>query len=246
MGFHVAVVIVLSIVNGFNFSKWKHTKDEVVWVSLPKGTTDTPGSQMKKSQNLPQTTIQEQKEAMKSAPQGQKKADMTYKPPVVQKKITKPVPQRPGLPDSRISNALAKMQKFAAKKDAPPEAAQIPDQQAGGFTYGTSKGPYVAPNDPEYVMYQAKIQKKVMDEWILPLKYTEQATGLVARLIVHINEKGEVIQTEWDKKSGDPVFDMSTQRAVEKAAPLDLPPERLKNEVFSEGFAIEFSPLAKQ
>jgi len=245
LGAHVAVFLISLVVPALFGRPYKFSQDKVVWVNVPKGTSNTLGSPLKKSAGLPQSTIEEQKNALKAAPSGQpKKPLMSYTPPN-QKPEKKPqnIPQRIGLPASKVDSALARMQKMVAmKKKVEQEAAQVPDTQPGGFTFGSGTGPYVSPDDPEYVMYQLKIRQKIMDQWILPMKYTEQASGLICRIIVHINDRGEVIATEWDQKSGDPSFDLSAQRAVQKAAPLDLPPERLKYEVFNEGFIVEFKP----
>ena len=194
---------------------------------------------MKRSENLPKTTIEEQKQALESPPLGQKKPLMTYPAPRQEKKALPKSPPKPGSPDSRIDDALSRIQKQVAKK-AVPEAAQIPESRPGGFTYGSASGSYIPPTDPEYVAYQAKIRQRIMNEWILPMKYSE--FGLVCKVVVHVNDRGEVMEREWEQKSGNPSFDLSAMRAIEKASPLDIPPDRLKYEVSQEGFIIEFKP----
>lgn len=247
LGTHVGIFLIALVAPSLLGKPYKFRQDKVVWVNVPKGTSNTLGSPLKKSTGLPQSTIEEQKMALKAAPSGQeKKPSMTYTPP--NQKIEKRpqnVPQRRGLPHSRIDNALAKMEKMVAmKKKVEQEAGQVPETQPGGFTFGNTTGPYVSPDDPEYVMYQLKIRQKIMEQWILPMKYVEQASGLICRLIVHINDRGEISETEWEAKSGDPSFDLSAQRAIQKASPLDTPPERLKYEVYNEGFIVEFKPAA--
>ena len=242
--FHVVFLIIFSS----NLFHWNHSPkiSDVTWVTLPRGTSNQLGSPMKKSQGLPKTTIEEQQKALESPPPGQKKSEMTYEPdPKTQKPDPKkPVPRNPGAPDSRIDDAIARMAKEAAKKKAEPEAAQIDNQTPGGFIHGSDKGQYVSPNDPEYVMYQAKIFQRVMNEFIVPQKF--EGEPISCKIIVHINEKGDVSMTEWEQKSGNESFDMAALRAVEKASPLDIPPERLKYEVFNEGFSMEFKPQPKQ
>ncbi|HSA58915.1 MAG TPA: TonB C-terminal domain-containing protein [bacterium] len=249
LGLHVGLSAVLLIAPSFFGRSHRFQQEKVVWVNVPFGTSDTIGSPLKKSEGLPKTTIQEQKDAMQSARSGQKKSSMTYTPPQSQKTAEKTpaaVPKREGQPKSRIDDALSRMQKKVAMKQAQPEAAQVPETQPGGFTFGSPTGTYVSPDDPEYVLYQAKIRKRVMDQWILPMKYADGGMGLICRIVVHMNERGEVVETEWEQKSGNPSFDLSAMRAVEKASPLDIPPERLKYEVYNEGFIIEFKPTAAQ
>ncbi len=228
LALHLSAFVCLAFFPSLGFRKFRIGEEKIVWVNLPKGAADILGSPLKKSKGLPKTTIEEQKKALESPAAGRKKSSMTYRS------------------DSRIENALARAQKEVAMKKAEPEAAQIPETQPGGFTFGTTTGPYVPPDDPEYVMYQARIRKRIMNEWIIPLKFTEQQMGLICKIVVHMNDRGEVTETEWDQKSGNPSFDMSALRAVEKASPLDIPPERLKHEVYNEGFIVEFNPAAAQ
>ena len=239
---HIGVFLLILISPFFpKTSSFRHEK--IVWVSLPKGGSNQFGHTIKKSEGLPKTTIQEQKKALESPPKGQKKSEMTYTVPKT--RLGKET-QKKGEADSRIEEALSRVQRQIAMKKMVPEAAQIPQAQPGGFVYGSPKGPYLSPEDPEYVLYQTKIRQRIMNEWILPLKYAEGDFGLICRIIVHMNERGEVVQTEWDKKSGNPSFDLSAMRAIEKASPLDIPPERLKYEVIQEGFIVEFNPRAAQ
>lgn len=248
-------------------SKRYFSQEPIVWVNIPKGTAEQWGSPIKKSTALPQTTIQEQKKALESPPVGvPNPPQMTYTPPMVkevprlptpekiepQKKIppvkevpkTVTPPRRTGHPMSRIDQALARIQKEVATKKAEPEAGQVPDAPAGGFSVGNTTGQYVPPNDPEYVLYQMKIRQRIMNQWIVPLKFTEEAMGLVCRIVVHINDQGDVVQKEWERRSGNDAYDLSAMRAIERASPLDIPPDRLKFEVLNEGFAVEFRPQA--
>lgn len=236
------MLVLLMIAPALFGKKIQFNQEKVVWVNVPLGTADQIGTPLKKATGLPKTTIQEQKDALQSAPSGKKKSSMTYKTPQTEKKTTPPVPTREGNPKSRIDDALSRMQKKVALKKAIPEAAQVPDAPPGGFTFGSANGPYVSPDDPEYVMYQAKIRQRIMSQWVLPMKYADGGMGLICRIIVHMNDRGEVVETEWETKSGNPSFDLSAERAVQKASPLDIPPERLKYEVYNEGFIVEFKP----
>ena len=244
-GLHCTAFLILTV-SPF-LPKHSFRQEKIVWVTLPRGAANQWGTPVKKSEGLPKTTIQEQKKALESPPAGEKKPQWTYKPPEAARKPPAPAPpKRPGHPDSRIEEALARAQKQVAMKKAEPEAAQVPETRPGGFTYGTATGPYISPEDPEYVMYQAKIRQRIMNEWIMPLKLADEALGLICKIVVHINSQGDVMETEWDQKSGNPSFDLSAMRAIEKASPLDIPPDRLKYEVFNEGFTVEFKPQMQQ
>lgn len=245
LGLHVGAALALFIIPGIFSSSHRINKDKVVWVSVPLGKANQLGTPLKKATALPKNTITEQKDALKSPPPGQKPNTMTHtQAPKTPPKQTPPPPKQVGHPDSRIENALARMQQKVASKPVEQTAAQVPDGQPGGFEFGSANANNVPITDPEYVLYQAKIRQKIMDQWIVPLKFVEQGSGLICRIIVHMNERGEVTQTEWETKSANPAFDLSAERAVQKASPLDIPPDRLKDEVLNEGFIVEFKPQA--
>ncbi|MFA4874894.1 MAG: energy transducer TonB, partial [bacterium] len=115
------------------------------------------------------------------------------------------------------------------------------------FKYGTSNKPLkVPPSDPEYLKYQATVRYRVMREWIVPQKYTEEGGGNYnARLEVLINLDGEVTSIRWASHSGNESFDQSAMRAIKKASPFPKPPDRLAWEAYNEGFLIEFDPRIK-
>lgn len=244
-GAHLVLFLILVLSPHLPFGKIRFQQEKVTWIQLPKGTSNTIGSLVKKSKGLPQSTIEQQKRLPPAPP---KKPEMAYQEKPVAQKAKPPTPGK-GAPKKsadqrRMEDALSRLSKQVEDrgKAAPPEAAQIPETQPGGFTFGSPTAQYVPLNDPEYVIYQAKIRQQIMDEWILPIKYADPTSGLICKVIVHISEQGEVTQTEWEQRSGNEAYDLSALRAVEKAAPLAIPPERLKWEVFNEGFIVEFNP----
>ncbi|OGQ48215.1 MAG: hypothetical protein A3H42_00730 [Deltaproteobacteria bacterium RIFCSPLOWO2_02_FULL_46_8] len=227
-------------------------KMKVVWVELPKGSSENLEIKMKEAENLPKTTIQEQKQAAQEEAKEKEMVKPQEKPleqpkpemkkpalrPIQPEKIAKPKPK-----PSAVQRALAALDKRA--KSAPPEAAQVKDK-GEGFKYGTGTQPLrVSPLDPEYVIYQAKLRSKIMQEWILPMTYLEGPAKPKASLIVQINNQGEIITTDWDTKSNNPSFDSSCLRAVQRASPLPVPPPRLEWEAYNEGFQVEFDPSLK-
>ena len=259
-GTHLFLLLFLIASPHLPFGAKHFQQEKVVWVQLPKGPNDTLGSSVKKSEGLPKSTIEEQKR-LPEIPTIPVKPEMTYKEPETPqpKPEPKPEPKKapppkplPDLPkkptvskqQKAVTSVLDRLAKEVAErgKSAPPEAAQIPETQPGGFTFGSATAQYVPISDPEYVIYQAKIRKKIMDEWIIPLKYADPTYGLIAKIVVHINEHGAVTETEWEQKSGNESFDQSALRSVEKASPLPPPTERLKWEVLNEGFIVEFRP----
>jgi TonB family protein len=254
------IVITMSVIPGIRFPL--HEKPtRIIWVEIPKGTSDEIGLGIKKSENLPKSTIEEQKKlfAPEQKPlQPEMKAPPTtaQKKPPPEEKMTEPtkttVAQKPPMrrpmsaTDKKIANALAMIDKDLTKRSAAPEAAQI-KESGDGYKYGTGNQPLkVSPSDPEYLKYQALVRGRIIQEWVLPLRYVEEG-GARRRcgISVMINMDGDVVSTSWDQQSGDPTFDASAMRAVRKASPFPKPPDRLAWEAYNEGFLVEFDPRLK-
>ena len=39
-----------------------------------------------------------------------------------------------------------------------------------------------------------------MDEWIPPIKFQDPSLGLICKLILRINEQGELLETKWEQR----------------------------------------------
>lgn len=247
-------LVIHLLVYGFftHVPKFRLTKPKlnVVWVELPKGASEELDIKIRESESLPKTTIQEQKEAAKlQVDEEPEKKPLVEPKPKEKKQALRPIqpelkPKTRPKPKKKTDweKALAELNKA---KPAPPEAAQI-KEKGEGFKYGTSSNPLaVAPSDPEYVVYQAKVRYKIIQEWILPLAYIEGPTPPSASIVVYINKDGAILSQEWEKKSGNSSFDASCSRAIARASPLPIPPEKLEWEAFNEGFLIQFDPSLK-
>jgi len=243
----------------FRFDE-KATK--IVWVELPKGPSEEIELGLKKAEGLPKSTIEEQKRLEPSQkplpakkPPEAKEAKLDIKtelPPrpkmkIDDKKVRRAKPARPRRRvDRKIQDALAKIDKQLKDRTVVPEAAQI-EKEGQGFKYGTGNKPLrVMPNDPEYLKYQARLRFKIMKQWVIPMKFTEEgAEHLNARVEVLINLDGDVVSLRWQSQSGNAAFDQSAVRAIKKASPFPKPPDRLAWEAYNEGFLIEFDPRLK-
>ncbi|MBI2342051.1 MAG: cell envelope integrity protein TolA [Deltaproteobacteria bacterium] len=240
---HILFIIILSLSPELRWP-FGDRPLQMVWMELPRGTSEEIGTGLKESEALPKSTIQEQKDLLK-----QKEAE---EPKDVMKetvKQAKPVKQEKKLTkeEKKMKAALAKIDVKLKKRVVQPEAAQI-GASGEGYKYGTSDKPLRVPiDDPEYVKYQAMIRARIIQEWIIPMKLYELPEGQrpKARIVVIINESGEVVSTEWEQRSGDSSFDASCIRAIQRASPFDTPAEKLKWEAYNEGFLIEFDPRLK-
>ncbi len=245
---HIVLLVLISFAPSLKLKG--HKPLQMVWVELPRGTSDEIGTGLKEAQGLPKSTIQEQKELLKQKEPKAPDETVMKEPAKPDKKKAVPPPK----PEKKLSSeqkkmkdALAQIDKQLKNRVIQPEAAQI-GGSGEGYKYGTSDNPLRGSiDDPEYVKYQAMIRSRIIQEWIVPARYSEMAEGVrpKARLVVMINEDGDVISTEWEQRSGDPSFDASCARAVQRASPFEVPAERLKWEAYNEGFLVEFDPRLK-
>ena len=190
---HVALFASLAIVPGLRLPISEKPM-RVTWVELPKGTSEDIDINIKKSEGMPKSTIEEQKNAPIPEQPPKQEPLVATKPPEAQKlaeakKTEVPRPkmeitdknvkvrraeQPPKSPsDRKIQNALAKIDQQLKDRTVVPEAAQV-KESGGGYKYGTSDKPLrVSPSDPEYLKYQAMLRYKIMREWIVPATYAE-------------------------------------------------------------------------
>jgi len=250
---HVCVLLLIAISPGFDLPL-KEKPVDVVWVELPKGTSDEIGWGIKEAKGLPGATIEQTKQPpattqkpMEAVPQKQ---------PTVEKSVTatarmtyssKGAPRRSARTktDRKIADALAMIDKSLSDRSAPPESSQL-GGRGDGYKYGTGTQPLrVPPSDPEYLKYQAQVRARIINNWVIPERFASEDRTANAKLVVMINMNGEVVSTRWAKKSGVTSFDSSARRAVERASPFPKPPQRLAWETYNEGFLIEFDARAR-
>lgn len=265
---HAAVLVAMMVIPdiGLPFFE-KPVRIDVMWVELPRGSSDDIGLGLKEAQGLPKSTIEEQKKIFQPEPAQQSlkpeltappEAKVAEKPPPKQEarpqidtsKMIKETPGAKPAPkvsktDRQIKSALAMIDKQLSGRQIVPESSQV-GKNNDGYKYGTSDKPLrVMPSDPEYIKYQAMVRAKIIRAWIVPTVYSSEGGRYSARLEVSINNDGEVISTRMSKPSGNASFDQSAVRAVRNASPLPKPPDRLAWEAYNEGFLVEFDPRLK-
>ena len=251
---HMVIVILMILSPTFRLPL-RERPIRIMWVELPKGTSDEIGLGIKKAKGLPKTTLEDQKKLaepdQKPLPPKTKKLTAKDQGKLIEERPKMKIPdkkvRRAGKPKprSKIAKALAKIDRQLKDRSAVPESAQVKVNQEG-YKYGTGNKPLKAlPSNPEYLKYQAQVRWKIMREWIVPVKYTEGGQGYNAKVEVMINMDGDVVSVRWASRSGNASFDQSTLRAIKKASPFPKPPDVLAWEAYNEGFLVEFDPRIK-
>jgi len=113
-------------------------------------------------------------------------------------------------------------ERVAHRIEAPPPG---PSQGAGG-PGGGAQGTVRLP--PELREYFRRLEEAVREAWVLPEPVAREAGNLMVELRIVIERDGRVSDTRVERSSGNAYFDDSVRRAIRKASPLPVPPEKLR------------------
>ncbi|MCL2001125.1 MAG: TonB family protein [Planctomycetes bacterium] len=81
---------------------------------------------------------------------------------------------------------------------------------------------------PEMLEFFRRLEERVRESWILPEALVRDASGLIVEMRITIEKDGRVSDARIEKGSGNVHFDESVRRAIRRASPLPIPPERLR------------------
>ena len=150
------------------------------------------------------------------------------KPPVAEKKVlpkdpvAKPKPAAPPPPapvqeELDYDDVLAQLRKNDSETF--PEAATPP-------TPAARPGPAGGPGrliSPEEAAWRERARAYVLQSWVLAPGFRHEE--LLTVVEADLSRNGDVTGTQVVQRSGNPWFDESVERAVQKAGPLPPPPE---------------------
>lgn len=105
----------------------------------------------------------------------------------------------------------------------PPARGTV--QRAPGGMPGTAGTARVA---PEILAYARALDEKIRSRWTVPELARKGGQELTVQIRIMIEKDGRVSNVRMEKVSGNPYFDDSVLRAIEKASPLPVPPEQLR------------------
>jgi colicin import membrane protein len=110
---------------------------------------------------------------------------------------------------------LAKLREEAGEVEEPTQVAG-----AGSALPGSGRG---VPVTPEVMAWMRRAKVHVTRAWVLPPGFRTQSLSTEIR--VRLSAGGEVLGTHVARRSGNPWYDESVERAIKKASPLPPPPE---------------------
>jgi colicin import membrane protein len=139
------------------------------------------------------------------------------KPKAEPKVEPKPEPKEPEpAPEEDYEDVLAQLRNEAG--ETAPTPIEEPVAAPAGGPVG---GPGIV--DPELARWHREVKIHVTRAWIVAAGFRTEA--LVAQVEVDLSPTGEVLSARIKQSSGNPWFDESVERAIEKASPLPAPPE---------------------
>lgn len=117
----------------------------------------------------------------------------------------------------------------------PPPVKGPAAQRAGG---GMTGAPGTARVAPEILAYARALDEKVRANWTVPELAQKDVASLIVQVRITIEKDGRVSNVRMEKVSGNPFFDDSVRRAIQKASPLPVPPAQLRGgeEYYEVGF----------
>lgn len=119
-------------------------------------------------------------------------------------------------PEQELEDVLADL------REAAGEPTPEPVEQAAAAPTGRTGGPGILV-DPATARWMKEVKIHVTRAWILPAAFRTQP--LIAIVEVDLSPTGEVLGTRMLQGSGNPWYDESVERAIEKASPVPAPPE---------------------
>ncbi len=126
----------------------------------------------------------------------------------------KPEPKPEPEPQVDYEDFLAKLREEAGEVDQPVEVAG-----AGSARPGSGRG---VPVTPEVMAWMRKAKVHVTRAWVLAPGFRTQSLSTEIR--VRLSAGGDVLGVHVARRSGNPWYDESVERAIKKASPLPPPP----------------------
>jgi TonB family protein len=144
------------------------------------------------------------------------------KPKAKPKPVAKPKPAAKPEPaaESQVEydDLMAQLRKEAGEAKAPAQPARMAG--AGSALPGAGRG---VPVTPEVMAWMRKAKVHVTRAWVLAPGF--RAQSLSTEIRVRLSAGGDVLRTRVVRRSGNPWYDESVERAIKKASPLPPPPE---------------------
>jgi protein TonB len=150
-------------------------------------------------------------------------------------------PPRTARPDPKVKPEPGrKVARHASyKKEIDQALKSLADEEAEGSPDGVDEGDaLVAQKGNEYM---TAVYKAVKGQYTVPEIISQrERMFLSATVVITINARGQIKDFDFEKHSGNSVYDSAIEAAIRRAAPFPPPPPELVDRYASEGIGLEF------
>lgn len=114
-----------------------------------------------------------------------------------------------------LESALTRLERKVAARSGVYASSAATAAGAAGAAAGAGGGQVSL----RMQVYYTELWERIRRAWILPAAQVEDTRGLMASVVMRLNRDGSLEKVYLEKSSGNPAYDRSCLRAVEKAAP---------------------------
>jgi colicin import membrane protein len=202
---------------------------EVDLVELPSRESAPPVS-TEKSPALGKTAkvIEKKSKEVKRIPPVRKKKEP--KPAVIAKRtLDKPTspPKKPEVSASDlIERAISKVERKVKKEEHVERAISELESEHGerGTPQPTKRRRGFSLGGTAMQIYQMEVHSWIKSHWSFPVA-VDRSEDLEAIVVIAVKRDGTILDTRFDKRSSNAIFDQSVQKAIERSNPLPPFPE---------------------
>ncbi len=118
------------------------------------------------------------------------------------------------------------------------------EQALSGPVYGDPEGDPMGDSSEGSAgdLYLAMVVRALRDSYVLPSTLSEaDRVSLEATVVLYLDERGDVVRSAFEKRSGNGAFDSALERAI-RAARIPPPPPELRQKYRTEGLGVRYRP----
>lgn len=169
-------------------------------------------------------------------------------PPAAVASIAPPAPgktlpaPRPSTPQKRPPTRQELMERALARAAgrATPESKEEPDPERAGSATGSVEG--TAQSAEEGDAYFTAVHDAILENYVVPSVISErERMYLNASVLAWIGADGRILKHQFQKKSGNSVFDQALELAIQRSR-LPAPPSDLARSLRDNGVVLNFKP----
>lgn len=123
---------------------------------------------------------------------------------------------------------------------ATPQSNEKPDPEREGSEKGSPEG--TATTAEEGDAYFTAVHDAILENYVVPSVISErERLYLTATVLAYIGPQGQILRHEFQKKSGNAVFDQALEFAIQRTK-LPPPPEEIAKDLRDSGVLLNFKP----